>query len=184
MRPILNKLFFVFSVASFTFLLFPKPLYSKSGCCSSHGGVDCSAGPQSNGHVICNDGWRSSSCLYSEMVKCGGSSGGSVILSHPSPTKTTIPTAVPTTRPTSTPRPLPTNTPTPTSTPTNTPTEILAPTLQPTTAPSPAVLGDSNQNEDLSGVDIVSGVTTLGIFGGGAYLLINKLAKQKGKSSK
>ena len=44
---------------------------AKSGCCSSHGGVDCATGPQSNGHVICNDRWYGSSCLYSEMVMCG-----------------------------------------------------------------------------------------------------------------
>lgn len=43
---------------------------AKAGCCSGHEGVDCSAGPQANGHVICNDGWSGSSCLYSEMVMC------------------------------------------------------------------------------------------------------------------
>ena len=59
----------------FLFLLFiliiPISVYAKSGCCSSHGGVDCSR-KQSNGKVICNDGWTGSSCYYSEMKKCEG----------------------------------------------------------------------------------------------------------------
>ncbi len=56
----------------FLFLaLFLIPIVSaSSGCCSGHGGVDCAAGPQSNGHVICNDAWTGSSCLYSSMVMC------------------------------------------------------------------------------------------------------------------
>ena len=59
----------------FLFLLFiliiPISVYAKSGCCSSHGGVDCSR-KQSNGKVICNDGWTGSSCYYNEMKKCEG----------------------------------------------------------------------------------------------------------------
>lgn len=35
-----------------------------SGCCSRHGGVNCSAGRDTDGSVICNDGWRDSSCDY------------------------------------------------------------------------------------------------------------------------
>lgn len=38
---------------------------SKSGACSHHGGVDCSAGADSDGSVICSDGWRDSSVSYS-----------------------------------------------------------------------------------------------------------------------
>lgn len=34
------------------------------GACSSHDGVDCAAGPDSDGSVICNDGWRDSSVDY------------------------------------------------------------------------------------------------------------------------
>lgn len=41
------------------------------GCCSSHGGVDCSR-IQSNGSVVCSDGWTGSSCSYSSMAKCSG----------------------------------------------------------------------------------------------------------------
>lgn len=37
---------------------------SSSGACSGHGGVNCSAGPDSDGSVICSDGWRGSSVAY------------------------------------------------------------------------------------------------------------------------
>lgn len=43
---------------------------AKSGCCSHHGGVDCDAGPDSDGSVICKDKWRDSSCSYSSMASC------------------------------------------------------------------------------------------------------------------
>lgn len=51
--------------------LFPSIVNATSGCCSHHGGVDCSR-KQENGQVICNDGWTGSSCSYSSMVKCIG----------------------------------------------------------------------------------------------------------------
>lgn len=38
--------------------------YSTQGACSHHDGVDCSAGPDDDGSVICNDGWRDSSVSY------------------------------------------------------------------------------------------------------------------------
>jgi len=37
---------------------------SAPGACGSHGGVDCPAGPDSDGSVICNDGYRDSSIKY------------------------------------------------------------------------------------------------------------------------
>lgn len=37
---------------------------SGQGACSGHGGVNCAAGPDSDGSVICNDGWRDSSVRY------------------------------------------------------------------------------------------------------------------------
>lgn len=37
---------------------------ASSGACSGHGGVNCAAGPDSDGSVICNDGWRDSSVQY------------------------------------------------------------------------------------------------------------------------
>jgi len=71
-RRISHALMFI--AAALAVFLFSEVVDAKSGCCSHHGGVDCSAGAQANGHVICYDGWRGSSCLYSEMIKCGGSS--------------------------------------------------------------------------------------------------------------
>lgn len=37
---------------------------SSSGACSGHRGVNCDAGPDSDGSVICNDGWTGSSVMY------------------------------------------------------------------------------------------------------------------------
>lgn len=48
--------------------------YSASGACSYHGGVNCSAGSDWDGSVICNDGWQDSSVSYSSMVSCRESS--------------------------------------------------------------------------------------------------------------
>jgi len=54
--------------------LFLTPLTSLatngSGACSWHGGVDCSAGTDRDGSVICNDGWRGSSVKYSDVAEC------------------------------------------------------------------------------------------------------------------
>ncbi len=52
------------------FLTSPLLALATSGACSGHGGVSCSAGPDSDGSAICNDGWRNSSVRYSSMVKC------------------------------------------------------------------------------------------------------------------
>lgn len=38
---------------------------ASQGACSSHQGVNCAAGPDSDGSVICNDGWRNSTVKYS-----------------------------------------------------------------------------------------------------------------------
>lgn len=53
--------------------LVPVITYGDSGACSGHGGVSCPAGPDYDGSVICNDGWRESSVLYTSMAMCGGS---------------------------------------------------------------------------------------------------------------
>lgn len=37
---------------------------ADSGACSNHGGVNCSAGPDTDGSVICNDGWKDSTITY------------------------------------------------------------------------------------------------------------------------
>ncbi len=129
-------LFFVFT---------PINTDAKSGCCSGHGGVNCSVGPQSNGHVICNDGWTGSSCLYSEMVMCGGSSTSS----------TTNINTVQVNPPTSTPIP-----------PTKTPIQIPTPILQ--------VTGDSDSNPSQSSSNgFVGGLFTAGLIYG-AYRLNKK----------
>ena len=51
----------------------PTSSGAGSGACSSHDGVNCGAGPDSDGSVICNDGWRNSSLAYSQV--CGGLPG-------------------------------------------------------------------------------------------------------------
>ena len=38
------------------------------GACSSHKGVNCSAGADSDGSVICNDGWLNSSVSFSSVL--------------------------------------------------------------------------------------------------------------------
>jgi hypothetical protein len=51
------------------FLFIPSSK-ATSGACSYHDGVDCSAGADWDGSVICNDGWRDSSVQYSNMTSC------------------------------------------------------------------------------------------------------------------
>ena len=53
---------------------FPTSVFAASGACSGHGGVNCSSGADSDGSVICSDGWRGSRVSYSSMVKCQGNS--------------------------------------------------------------------------------------------------------------
>ena len=62
------KKVFIFILLS---LFCPITVNAVSGCCSSHRGVDCTL-IQENGKVVCNDGWRGSSCTYSGMKKCIG----------------------------------------------------------------------------------------------------------------
>ena len=59
---------------SFILLSLPGFAFAASGACSGHGGVDCSAGRDSDGSVICNDGWENSSVSYASMKMCGQSS--------------------------------------------------------------------------------------------------------------
>ncbi|MBU1018061.1 S-layer homology domain-containing protein [Patescibacteria group bacterium] len=48
------------------------PVYATTGACSGHDGVNCSAGADSDGSVICNDGWTDSSVDYVGMEDdCG-----------------------------------------------------------------------------------------------------------------
>lgn len=73
------------------FLLMVVSAFAASGACSGHGGVDCSAGPDSDGSVICVDGWTDSSVSYDSMVKCQGSSGTDATEPEPEPETTVIP---------------------------------------------------------------------------------------------
>ncbi len=61
-------------LATLAFLLvafsIPKLVLATSGACSYHGGVNCSAGADFDGSVICMDGWRDSTVLYSSMSEC------------------------------------------------------------------------------------------------------------------
>lgn len=41
------------------------------GACSSHGGVSCSSGADSDGSVVCVDGWRESSVNFSSVCSAG-----------------------------------------------------------------------------------------------------------------
>ncbi len=116
----MRKVIFFLSIIFFLLFISIPTVKAKSGCCSSHGGVCCSCGPQANGKVICNDGWRRSSCYYSKMVMCVG-------YAPSTPKPTSIPTL----------KPIIVSTPKVTLTPTLTP--ISTPTEQPTS--SPTVMG-------------------------------------------
>jgi hypothetical protein len=49
-----------------------SPVYAITGACSGHDGVDCSAGADTDGSVICSDGWTDSSVDYTSMrEECG-----------------------------------------------------------------------------------------------------------------
>jgi len=151
-----------------SFVFNPKIIIAKSGCCSSHDGVNCSAGPQSNGKVICNDGWRGSSCLYSEMVMCGGSSNTTTtktVTATPAPIYTATPKPIYT----NTPKPTYTSTPKPTKNPTSTPTETKTPTPSEKTVPEsiPTVNLTEKPNEESSGG---GGAVLLSLVGGAIYL--------------
>ena len=53
-------------------VLFPYSVFATAGACSGHRGVDCSVIDTIDGSVICKDGWKNSSVLYSSMVSCKG----------------------------------------------------------------------------------------------------------------
>lgn len=123
-------------------LIFPVSSLARSGCCSGHDGVNCAAGAQSNGNVICNDGWRGSSCSYSGMVMCGGGSITTTTLSTSTPRLTFVKTIAPTVKP------------------------IIVPTESPTPSisPTPEVLGVSATNNPTPNSTPARG--TGSVFGG------------------
>jgi hypothetical protein len=57
-------------ISLFAFSFLSATALATSGACSGHGGVDCSAGAQANGNVVCNDGWTGSSVSYSSTNEC------------------------------------------------------------------------------------------------------------------
>jgi len=58
-----------------SFILFGSNNASAtSGACSSHLGVNCSAGPTIDRKVMCNDGWTNSSVYFSDADECKASS--------------------------------------------------------------------------------------------------------------
>ena len=159
----------------FLFLFSVTFVFARRGCCSHHGGVSCSAGPQPNGRVVCNDGSRNSSCYYSEMIMCAGNSNSS------ENSRKSLPVRKQKNYPTNTPAPIPTNTPA--STPTKKPTVIKTPsvvitsinTLIPTVKPK--VKGAETSNSSSSKENLIS----LGVLSGLAFLGYKGMKKILGK---
>lgn len=67
MKKILSISFVILCCGVFLII---SPVSATSGACSYHGGVNCSAGADWDGSVICNDGWKDSDVLYSSMSAC------------------------------------------------------------------------------------------------------------------
>ena len=184
-----KKLLPVVLAAFLAVFFIPKPTQAVSGCCSGHDGVCCECGAQASGKVICNDGWLGSSCLYSEMVMCGGVSVP--VYEPPPPTSTPIPlptntpTPIPVVRLTSTPTPVPTATPTPKPTPTTKPTDTPAPTKTPTDNQNnepeitPEVKGVSDNDLDSSSGETLGALGSVGFAGWGGYKLLRKFLAKK-----
>ena len=55
---------------SLVFLSLPLTALAESGACSSHGGVNCAYGIDTDGSVACNDGWKESTTSYLFTVMC------------------------------------------------------------------------------------------------------------------
>jgi hypothetical protein len=68
--PLNMKYKFSAFIVSLIFIANLSFVSAVSGACSGHGGVDCSVGADTDGSVICADGWRNSSVSYSSMAKC------------------------------------------------------------------------------------------------------------------
>lgn len=80
----MRKVPFAF-LGALLFFAFSVQVIATSGACSGHEGVNCYAGQDWDGSVICNDGWRDSSVSYSSMSKCSG-----YTTTYSMPTYTTI----------------------------------------------------------------------------------------------
>lgn len=64
------KKLFLLSVLTLSALFFAPDTFAIEGACSDHNGVNCNAGMDWDGSVICNDGWKDSTVLYSETKMC------------------------------------------------------------------------------------------------------------------
>ena len=57
-------------IAMLLCLLTANQSFAIQGDCSWHGGIDCSAGADWDGSVVCNDGWRDSKDDYGDAEMC------------------------------------------------------------------------------------------------------------------
>ncbi len=190
MRVKIKRLLLTTLAALLAAFLYVTPVFAKSGCCSGHGGVDCAAGSQDNGNVICNDGWTGSSCAYSGMVMCGGTtpSDSTPRIAVPTPTPTPFiapivaPTPKPTPTPTPTPKPTPIQTPSPLPSPSPIPSPIPSPTQSPP-SPSPQaaegkVKGEKSESSTTSGT-----IVGLAIGVGVGYGISNLVKRIRNKDT-
>jgi len=190
-----QKIILVFLTALTAVFLYLKPIYAKSGCCSHHGGVNCAAGPQSNGKVICNDSWRGSSCYYSEMVKCGGYTAPEpeqqieapppavVAPPEPSPSPTVIkPSPSFITKPSPSPKPKLSPSLSPSQSPSPSPKPTPKPPPSNESNPSPEVKGE--KTESASTAEAVGSLGIMGALGWGGYKLLKKFITKGGKVEK
>ncbi len=53
-----------------SFFIITENAHATSGACSYHNGVNCSAGYDIDGSVICKDGWKDSSVLFDDNGEC------------------------------------------------------------------------------------------------------------------
>lgn len=191
MKSLSLKLASIFLTALMAVFLYLKPIYAKSGCCSHHGGVNCAAGPQSNGKVICNDGWKQSSCYYSEMVKCGGytvpepepqiEAPPPAVVAPPKPTPSPIiikSSPSPVIKPSVSPKISPSPSPSPSLLPS--PSPEISPSIETKTETSSEIKGEKTQKtKPASTAEAIGGLGTMGALGWGGYKLLKRFIKKK-----
>ncbi|KPJ56553.1 hypothetical protein AMJ49_04560 [Parcubacteria bacterium DG_74_2] len=69
MKEKIKKISLSILILLFSFLLI-LDTEATSGACSWHGGVNCFAGPDWDGSVICNDGWKDSTVSFYSADEC------------------------------------------------------------------------------------------------------------------
>ncbi len=73
MKNTQSNIYFIAAITALIpliFTLYPYHVDAKSGACSGHRGVNCAAGADKDGSVICNDGWKKSTVSYASMKEC------------------------------------------------------------------------------------------------------------------